>query len=75
MKHSGMPAFMWLLYKNSFRDHLVSDLGFDVESAKRITSRAKPKYRAIIEKLPEFEKEDRFKTNIVTVDIKRKTER
>jgi hypothetical protein len=25
MKYTGMPAFMWLLYKNSFRDQLLSE--------------------------------------------------
>ncbi len=65
MKYSGMPAAMWGLYKKSFRDHLVTDLKFDVESAGQITAKAKPKYREIIEKIPEFEKADRFKTNIV----------
>ena len=65
VKYSGMPAFMWLLYKKSFRDHLESDLGFDTDKAKRITAKAKPRYKAIIEKLPDFEKGDRFQTNIV----------
>ncbi len=65
MNYSGMPAFMWLIYKKSFSNHLVSNLGFDIENSKRITKRAKPKYREIIEKLPKFEKEDRFQTNIV----------
>ncbi|MCR5323133.1 MAG: L-2-amino-thiazoline-4-carboxylic acid hydrolase [Lachnospiraceae bacterium] len=69
MKYSGMPAFMWLLYKKSFRDHLVSDLGFDPDSAKHITGKAKPKYRLIIEKLPEFETGDRFVTNIVNCSL------
>ncbi|MCR4961263.1 MAG: L-2-amino-thiazoline-4-carboxylic acid hydrolase [Lachnospiraceae bacterium] len=65
MKYSGMPAFMWLLYKKSFRDHLVSNLGFDADNAKHIAAKAKPRYKSIIEKLPDFEKGDRFQTNIV----------
>ncbi len=65
MKYSGMPAGMWILYKKSFRDHLASNLGYDVQSAKMITKQAKLRFREIIEKLPEFEKEDRFKANIV----------
>ena len=65
MKYSGMPAGMWMLYNNSFKKHLLTDLGFDAEAAKRINKNAKIKYKEIIEKLPEFEKEDRFKTNIV----------
>jgi len=65
MKYAGMPSAMWMLYKKSFRNHLVSDLGFTDDAANRITKQAKPKYREIIEKLPEFEKADRFKANIV----------
>ena len=65
MKYTGMPLGMWLLYRKSFRKHLVSVLGFTAREAKEITERAKPKYREIIEKLPEFEKNDRFKMNIV----------
>ena len=65
MKYSGMPAGMWILYKKSFRDHLASNLGYDAQSAKMITKQAKFRFREIIEKLPEFEKEDRFKANIV----------
>ena len=65
MKYPGMPLGMWLLYKQSFREHLGSVLGFSAREAKEITARAKPKYREIIEKLPEFEKTDRFQMNIV----------
>lgn len=56
---------MWTLYKRSFRDHLVSVLGFSKSEAAQIAADAKPKYKEIIAKLPEFEKEDRFKMNIV----------
>jgi len=65
MNYKGMPSAMWIMYKKSFRDHLVTDMGFDESAAVRITQKAKPKYREIIEKLPEFEEGDRFKTNIV----------
>ena len=65
MKYIGMPLSMWLLYQKSFRVHLVSVLGYSPREAQEITAKAKPKYRAIIEKLPEFEKADRFKMNIV----------
>ena len=60
-----MPLGMWLLYRQSFREHLVSVLGYSQRKAQEITEKAKPKYREIIEKLPEFEKADRFKMNIV----------
>ena len=69
MKYSGMPAFMWHIYRKSFRNHLTSDLGFDVDRAKCITAKAKPRYKSIIEKLPAFEKGDRFKTNIVNCSM------
>lgn len=65
MKYTGLPSVMWMLYNRSFRKHLVSNLGFTEDAADRITKRAKPEYREIIEKLPEFEKMDRFKANIV----------
>lgn len=65
MKYIGMPLGMWLLYRNSFREHLVSVLGYTKQEAEKITEKAKPRYRAIIEKLPEFERGDRFKMNIV----------
>ena len=65
MKYMGMPLGMWLLYRKSFREHLVSVLGCTPREAKQITEKAKPKYREIIEKLPDFEKDDRFQMNIV----------
>ena len=65
MKYAGMPMGMWILLRRSFRDHLVSALGFTDAEAVRTTTGAKPKYREIIAKLPEFEKADRFKMNIV----------
>ena len=65
MKYAGMPAGMWLLFAGSFRKHLGSVLGCDKETARAVTAKAKPKYREIIRKLPEFEKADRFKMNIV----------
>ena len=40
-------------------------LGFGEAEAARITAAAKPKYKEIIQKLPKFEKADRFKMNIV----------
>lgn len=65
MKYAGMPSGMWLLFRNSFRKNLTDVLGFDRETAKEITKKAKPGYAEIIAKLPEFEKADRFKMNIV----------
>ena len=56
---------MWLLFRMSFRDHLVSVLGFGKDEAKHVTAAAGTAYRRIIAGLPEFEKTDRFKMNIV----------
>ena len=41
MKYTGLPSAMWMLYKKSFRNHLVSDLGFTEDAAERITKQAK----------------------------------
>ena len=65
MRYAGMPLGMWALLAGSFREHLTSVYGYDPETAKAVTRKAKPKYRAIIGHLPEFEKADRFKMNIV----------
>ncbi|WP_031552611.1 L-2-amino-thiazoline-4-carboxylic acid hydrolase [Oribacterium sp. FC2011] len=65
MKYFGMPLGMWLLYKQSFRDNLVSVLSFSDTEADETIKSAKPRYKKIIGELPEFEKEDRFKINIV----------
>ena len=40
-------------------------LGYDAAAAKVIAKKAKPQYRQIIRRLPEFEKADRFKMNLV----------
>lgn len=65
MKYTGLPAALWMLYNKSFRKCLETELGYKEVTARIITAAAKPRYRNIIEKLPEFEKEDRFKANIV----------
>ena len=65
MKYAGMPMGMWVLFGGSFRKHLSSVYGYDPETAKAIAAKAKPNYKEIIGRLPEFEKADRFKMNIV----------
>ena len=65
MKYAGMPAGMWMLFSGSFRRHLTSVLGYDTKTAGAITAKARPTYKEIIASLPEFEKADRFKMNIV----------
>ena len=66
MKYTGMPSGMWQLFSGSFKRHLSTVLGYDAGTAKSITKKAKTRYRKIIDRLPEFEKEDRFKMNIVS---------
>lgn len=69
MKYFGMPFGMWTLFGGSFRDKLVSTLGYDDKTADEIKRKAKVKYGEIIEKLPEFEKGDRFRMNIVNASL------
>ena len=65
MKYAGMPAGMWLLFSGSFRKQLSAVLKYDARTAGEITAKAKKKYREIIASVPEFEKGDRFKMNLV----------
>ena len=65
MKYAGMPFGMWVLFAGSFQKQLTDVLGYDAATARAITKNAKPQYRQIIAGLPEFEKADRFKMNLV----------
>ena len=65
MKYTGMPMGMWLLFSGSFRKQLEEVLGYSREEACKITVNAKRQFRKLIGKLPEFERKDRFKMNIV----------
>ena len=65
MTYLGMPFGMWTLFAPSFRNQLTAVFGYDADAAQAITKKAKPKYKAIIADLPEFEKADRFKMNLV----------
>lgn len=65
MKYFGMPLGMWLLFQKSFQKNMVVVLGFDKRAAAEITARARPRYKEIIARLPEFERDDRFKMNVV----------
>lgn len=64
-----MPLGMWVLFAGSFQKQLTAVLGYDKATAKQITKTSKPKYKEIIAKLPEFEKTDRFKMNLVNCVI------
>ena len=65
MTYFGMPFGMWTMFAGSFQKQLTVVFGYDANTAKTITKKAKPKYREIISELPEFEKSDRFKMNLV----------
>ncbi|MBR5094283.1 MAG: L-2-amino-thiazoline-4-carboxylic acid hydrolase [Oscillospiraceae bacterium] len=66
MRALGMPAGMWALFAGSFRDKLTEALGYDRPTAAAIAKRARGRYRELIQKLPDFEKGDRFQMNIVS---------
>ncbi len=66
MKYAGMPWGMWALFHSSFEKALQDVLNYDPIEARQVAHNAKIRYRQIIEDLPEFEKGDRFKMNIVS---------
>ena len=65
MKYAGMPMGMWTFFCSSFKNQLTCVFGYDEDTAKSVTKAAKVKYKEIIATLPEFEKADRFKMNVV----------
>lgn len=65
MKYAGLPWAMWAVFSRSFRKQLTETLGYDTASSRAITTKAMPLYKSIVTRLPEFEKADRFKMNIV----------
>lgn len=65
MKYIGMPWGMWVLFGNSFERNLQKDFALDKATAKKTKANAKRRYKEIIAALPEFEKTDRFKMNLV----------
>ena len=65
MKYAGMPMGMWGLFAGSFQKQLTAVFGYDAAAARAITKKARPKYRQIVADVPEFEKADRFKMNLV----------
>ena len=65
MKYTGMPVGMWMLFHSSFRKKMTDVLGFSETSASLTEKKAHQRYKEIISGLPEFEKADRFKMNIV----------
>ena len=65
MKYAGMPMGMWALFAGSFQKQLTAVFGYNAAAARAITKKARPKYRQIVADVPEFEKADRFKMNLV----------
>ena len=41
MKYIGIPLGMWVLFEKSFRENLVSELGYNKITAKQISKNAK----------------------------------
>ena len=66
MRYVGMPMGMWILFQNSFRDNLTDVLKYSKKEAAEIAGKAKKEYKRIVVGLPEFEKKDRFKMNILS---------
>ncbi len=66
MRYMGMPAGMWALFARSFRNRLTEVLDYDRPAAAEITKKSRGKYCELIGKLPDFERGDRFRMNIVS---------
>ena len=66
MRYAGMPAGMWVLFRRSFERELRDTLGYGMEAARSMTRTAHARYRQVIAGLPEFERGDRFRMNIVS---------
>ena len=65
MKYIGMPFAVWQFFCASFEKNLPAVFGISKADAKSTMAKAKETYKAIIGNLPEFEKGDRFRMNIV----------
>lgn len=69
MKYHTLPSLMWIIFKSSFEKELTNTFAYDEKDARTITAKAKLKYKEIISSIPEFEKKDRFKMNIVSASM------
>lgn len=65
MKYNRLPSKMWLVFNHSFRKELTNTFGYSKRDAIIIDKKAKEKYKEIISYIPEFEKKDRFESNLV----------
>ena len=66
MKYTAMPKGMWALFGESFTAQLTQVFGLTPQEAKTAAAKAKSKYKDILSELPEFEKGDRFRMNIIS---------
>ena len=57
---------MWKAFEGSFTKALRSVLNYDEAKAKDVAAKAEKKYIEIVKGLPEFEKGDSFKVNILS---------
>ena len=65
MRYTGIPLGMWLVFGKSCKRNLTDEFEMTPNEAKSVMNNAKAKYKELIGKLPDFEKGDRFKMNIV----------
>ena len=56
---------MWLMFASSFKKQMSLVFGYDKRTTRSIMHKARKNYKEIICEIPEFEKNDRFKMNIV----------
>lgn len=64
LKEPVLQNGMWIIYKNSFKKSMIKNL--DEKNIDKIVISSKKAYKNIISKLPEFDKEDRYKTNLIS---------
>ena len=69
MTYFGMPFGMWTLFAPSFQKQLIGVFSYGTNTAKAVTKKAKSVYKEMISGLPEFEKGDRFKMNLVNCAV------
>ena len=73
MNYPGLPFGMWLLFHRSFRKKLISVLGFSPLVAAETKKKARAEYRAIIARLPEYEKGDQSSALVCTLHLTNRT--
>lgn len=66
MKYDLMCKAMWKIFDKSFVNELNNVFKYNKQESKEINKKAKIKYKEILKDINEFEKEDRFKMNIIS---------